>query len=64
MTHGQKYTKQFRGRPNSNDTADIHLKDLSWGQGGMQPKNLIAPFPIPGRWIYPKPGKIQWKKSK
>jgi len=60
LTHGQKYTKQFRGKQTSNDTADIYLKDFTWGEA-RQPKNLIPPYTIPGKWTYPAPGKIQWK---
>ena len=58
-------TKQFRGkRPEYAQSDAMVLKDFSWGDGNRQPKNLIALFPIPGKWTYPAPGKIQWKKSK
>jgi len=59
-----KAKQGWRGKTASNDTATYFLKDFSWGERDKQPKNLIAPFPIPGKWIYPAPGKIQWKMSK
>jgi len=54
-------TKQFRGPIPDNTWNNMRMADFSWGSEPNIPKNLIHPFPIKGKWTYPKKGFIQWK---
>ena len=58
-----KNIKDHRGQPVNPYTQVGGLVYHDYLQNIHSKSDIIFPYPRPGKWIYPKPGFIQWKKD-